>query len=76
MTLNVQAVSTGFEGQKFVAQLIDEDGKQIEEQTLTADADGEPMDIRFRFRPNKTGVQFYRVAVFSAAFYRRKQTEN
>ena len=67
VTLNVQTVSTGFEGQKFVVQLFDEDGEQIEEQLLTCAADDDPTDIRFRFRPKQSGVQFYRVALFSAA---------
>jgi uncharacterized membrane protein len=78
VTLNVQAVSSGLEGQKCVVQLIDEDGRQIEEQTLTAAADDEPTDIRFRFRPEQSGVQFYRVAVFSAAereSYERGETK-
>ncbi len=67
VTLNVQAVSAGFEGQEIIARLDDEDGTTLEEQTLTAAADGEPTGIRFRFRPEKSGVQFYRAAVFAAA---------
>ena len=63
VTLNVQAASTGFGQHRMVALLRDEQGKEIEQQTFTP-TDDEPSDIRFRFRPEKSGVQFYQVAVF------------
>jgi uncharacterized membrane protein len=63
VTLQVDASSTGFAEEKIVAQLQDEKGGVVEEQVLPAPPEGTPASVRFRFRPEESGVCFYRVAV-------------
>ena len=41
-TIVADIVSDGFRGQSLVAQLVDEQGKVIEEQTFTGTTDGQP----------------------------------
>lgn len=64
VTLQVEASSTGLGDEKIVAQLANEKGKLVQEQTVPASRDGAPASFRFRFRPEESGVQFYRVSVF------------
>lgn len=58
---------SGFAGQRIVARLIDEGGKEVESQTVDLLADEEPLALRFQLRPRKKGVSFYRVQVTSTA---------
>ncbi len=59
--------TVGLAQEAVVAVLADESGKQVERQTLMAAGDGKPLGFRFQFRPERTGVSFYRVQAFPAA---------
>ncbi len=67
-TLRVSLDAVAIEDEKVFVQLVDlATGKTIEEKTATIRGDGEPSEVRFRFRPEKAGISFFRVAVFTAA---------
>lgn len=63
VTLTAQVTTTGQRGQTVVAQLMDEAGKVVEEQKLGVEKEGQPLAARFRVKPEKPGVSFYRVRV-------------
>jgi uncharacterized membrane protein len=57
----------GFAGEAIVATLADGTGKVVERQKQTAADDHTPLHFRFQFRPERKGVNFYRVQAFAAA---------
>lgn len=61
VTIRAEISATGYDGERLVAQLLDETGEQLERQTLDAGDDGQPRVARFRLRPKRSGVSFYRV---------------
>jgi uncharacterized membrane protein len=61
VTLTAQVTTAGHRGKAIVAQLLDESGKAVEQQKLKVDQDGQPLAVRFRLKPEKSGVSFYRV---------------
>ncbi len=63
VSIQTDVTATGYPGAKIVAQLLDRSGKKLEEQTLDAVKDGEPLAFRFQMRPEKAGVSFYRLRV-------------
>jgi uncharacterized membrane protein len=64
VTLQVEASGSGLDSGKIVAQLAGEGGKLLEEQVVPAAPAGMAASVRFRFRPEESGLQFYRVSVF------------
>jgi uncharacterized membrane protein len=63
VTVTAEVTTSGYKGRGLVATLLDEAGKPVEQQKVTAEADGEPISVRFRLKPAQAGVSFYRVAV-------------
>ena len=61
---DVSAVGLGNES--IVAVVADESGKEVERQEAKATTDGKPLSFRFQFRPERKGVDFYRVQAFAA----------
>jgi hypothetical protein len=66
VNLTAQLTASGYKGRTIVAQLIDEAGKVIDQQRVTATADDDdsnkqPLTVRFRLKPDRPGVSFYRV---------------
>jgi len=61
VTVQAEVLAGGYGGRMITAQLLDQEGKAIQElnqrATRTVDA------FRFQLRPEKTGVSFYRVRV-------------
>ena len=57
--VNVEAI--GLSGEQVNAQLLDASGKLLEEQSLRARANNEPLAFRFQWRPETPGLSFYRV---------------
>lgn len=65
LTVRVLVDAVAMDAAKAVVQLRDAATDQlVEEQTITTGADGEAKEVRFRFRPESNGVQFFRVNVF------------
>lgn len=63
VTIQADATASGYAGSDVTAELLDRDGKKVEQQTLRAKRDGEMLAFRFQLKPEKKGVSFYRVRV-------------
>lgn len=65
LTVRVAVDAVAFGTTQAVVQLRDAATNQVvEEQTITTGADGQVKEVRFQFRPESSGVQFYVVNVF------------
>ena len=64
VTIRADVTAAGYGDEKLAVQLLDEQGEQLEEQTVEAD-EGEPHTVRFRVRPDGSGVHFYQVRAVS-----------
>ena len=72
VNLTAQLTATGYKGQTIVAQLLDEAGKIVDQQRVTATSDdadttAQPLTVRFRLKPDRPGVSFYRVRAAAEA---------
>ncbi|MBI1374031.1 MAG: hypothetical protein GC159_15020 [Phycisphaera sp.] len=63
VTLQAEAVVTGYKGRELLAQLVDESGAVVESRTIPVDEDRKTLALRYRIKPAKPGVSFYRVEV-------------
>lgn len=61
VTVQADVAAGGYGGRMLVAQLLDQSGKTVQEQTQRAQRDGET--FRFQLRPEQSGISFYRVRV-------------
>src|SRR5262249_32709470 len=61
VALQAEVTATGFAGQAITIVVTDEAGKEVARQTATPSRDGETMPVRFQIRPDRSGVEFYRV---------------
>lgn len=67
-TITISFESIGFAGEEVRIQLTDlASNRMIEEQSATLGKDGEVKEVRFRFRPESSGVRFYEASVFTLA---------
>ncbi|QDT04514.1 hypothetical protein K227x_29060 [Rubripirellula lacrimiformis] len=64
-TVVIHVESTGLPKQQAVVQLATIEGKVIEEQTVDLGVEQDAAEVKFRFRPEQSGLGFYRAAVFS-----------
>ncbi|TWT76389.1 hypothetical protein CA13_68830 [Planctomycetes bacterium CA13] len=65
MTVRVQVTRAEIPDEPLFVQLRDAiSGNLVEEQSLAASEDGRPQEVTFQFRPEKSGVSFYRAIVF------------
>lgn len=66
MTVTLSFDAIGLSQEEVKIELKDlATGKVVEEQSAKLDAEGTPMEVRFRFRPEKSGVSFYQASVFT-----------
>lgn len=63
VSIQAEVTAAGYRGESIVAELLDVSGKKVEEKTLRARKDDEPLAFRFQFRPAKAGLSFYRLRV-------------
>jgi uncharacterized membrane protein len=77
VTIQAEAAGSGYGGSRVVAQLVEAGGGElrpgkkeggrgggmVQEQSLRLGGDGEPLNVRFQFRPRQSGVSFYQVRV-------------
>ena len=74
VTIRAEIGTEGYDDAKVVVQLLDTSGKQLQQQTLGVPIDqrsasvpdrpaeeGQPRVVRFRLRPQRAGVSFYRL---------------
>ncbi len=65
LTLSVALEATGLQGETATVQLHDlTTDRMVEEQTATLGTSDESAPLRFRFRPEKSGIGFFSVATF------------
>jgi len=63
VTIQADVDAAGFAGQSVEVDLLNDAGSLVERQRLTVDEREERQAVRFRLRPDKTGVLFYRLRV-------------
>jgi uncharacterized membrane protein len=57
----------GFQREPIVATISDMGGKELDRQRGEAPGGEQPLSFRFQFRPERKGINFYRVAVAAAS---------
>ena len=67
VVIRADVSAIGLDGQPIVAVVLDESGKEVARQELKAAADGKPLGFRFQFRPEKRGINFYKVNAFAGS---------
>ncbi len=70
IVLRAEVNATGFRDEAIRVVVLDEAGREVARQEATpadAAATAKPLAFRFQFRPDKKGVQFYRVHASSVA---------
>ena len=63
VTVVADVDSAGQAGRTITAELLDSGGKTVQSQLLSVSRDDELVTARFRLRPSKPGLAFYRVKV-------------
>ncbi len=64
VTVQADVNASGFSGEKIVGKVVAlDDGKVASEQTLTMPKEGDRTTLRFQFRPEKSGLSFYKLEV-------------
>lgn len=63
-TIEVAVAVEEFVGEKIVGQLVDSEGDVAHEQVRTVADDESSIQFRFRFRPEKSGLNFFRFHTF------------
>ncbi len=66
VTIRADVQALGFAREPVVAQLLDESGMKLVEETQQAGEPGQPLTFRFRLQPKVPGVSFYKLRVSSA----------
>jgi len=61
--IRAEVTQRGFEGEKIIAAVFDEAGKEVERQTAVAS--DEALSFRFQFRPERSGLDFFTVQAFA-----------
>lgn len=61
VTFQAEVEATGFAGQTATVSLVDDANKVIERQPWKVEKNEDKQTLRFRLRPDKTGVLFYRL---------------
>ncbi len=65
VTITAELMAHGYQGKRVTVQLLDEENKQIEQKEVKQVEDGRPFAVRFQTRPEKRGVNVYRVKAFA-----------
>ena len=63
ITIHGEVKSSGWEGEKIVVEVLNEQGEILDELQTTALEDGKPLEVRFKLRPQKSKLDFYRLQV-------------
>lgn len=63
VTVQAEIESAGHEGESLTAQLLDQAGKVLQQQTVESSPDAEAVACRFQVRPEQGGVHFYQVRI-------------
>ena len=71
VNISAELVTSGFQGRSIVAQLVDEQGVELERQTITNVEDGRRFAVRMNVKPAGAGVHFYTVRAFEESSEKR-----
>ena len=63
VTIDAQVNAIGFKGSKIQGMLLDTEGKEVESKSFVANDRADRLSFRFKVRPEKPGVSFYRLKV-------------
>ncbi len=63
VTIHASVTHKGFSGEAVIVDLLDGSSKIVQSQSIKMKNDGEHIPVEFRFRPDKSGVQGFQVAV-------------
>jgi uncharacterized membrane protein len=74
VTIQADVTQLGLPGEKVTATLVDEEGKEVKQETLTFGKESAPLAFRFQFRPTKPGLSFYEVKVEAASIAADKES--
>lgn len=61
VVVRAELTTAGYRGKKIAVQLLDDQGRKLDEQELTIDDESVSAAARFQVRPTRSGVSFYRV---------------
>ena len=63
VTLRAEVVTHGYIGKQLAAVVTNEAGEEVERLEAKAVADGKPLEFRFQLKPEKLGIEFYKLRV-------------
>ncbi|MEJ2703687.1 MAG: glutamine amidotransferase [Sedimentisphaerales bacterium] len=63
VTIQVDIETSGYDGKTIAVELVESSGRVVERQTRKIHRDDEKQTLRFRLRPDRTGVLFYNLRV-------------
>jgi uncharacterized membrane protein len=66
VALQAEIDAYGYRGESVVATVTDEAGKEVARQVATPTTDVETLNFRFQVRPERAGIEFYRVTARAA----------
>lgn len=66
VTIQADVEATGFAGRTIAIDLLDDSGLMVQQQPWNVDGSDERQTFRFRLRPDRTGLLFYRLRVGQA----------
>lgn len=76
VTIQADVSQSSLAKTKVVAQLVDEKGAVVKQETQEFNADQSPLPFRFQVRPTKPGVSFYEVRVRTQAESNRTESNS
>ena len=65
VSVAAEIITHGYAGKTIVAELLDEEGNQLDRQQVRNVADDRPFALRFQTKPARRGVLFYRLRVYA-----------
>ncbi len=65
VSISAEVIAHGYAGQTIVVELLDEQGKLLEQQRVREVADDQPFAIQFQAKPDARGVHFYKIRAFA-----------
>lgn len=63
VTIQADVETSGYDGKSINVELLEASGRLVESQTRNIHKNDEKQSLRFRLRPNRSGVVFYRLRV-------------
>src|SRR5690606_5197764 len=65
VSVAAEIIAHGYAGRTIMADLLDESGEQLQQQSVRKVVDGHPFALRFQVKPDRRGVLFYQVRVYA-----------